>query len=147
MNRISRFPFFGMTVVLLLSLLCTFAVSAQSRLSDKDLEQRMQNLNNDSKKFQSNFNNSISKSSIRKTSQEKDAKKLADNFTKSTKALYDHFKKTKKSDPYLQNTLNYADQLDKLQSSVQLDSTTAASWTKVRTQLNDIANAFNLPTH
>lgn len=76
----------------------------------------MENLSNDSKRFQSAFNNSISKSSIRKTSQEKDAKKLADNFTKSTKALYEHFKKTKKSDPYLQNTLNYADQLEKLQN-------------------------------
>lgn len=105
----------------------------------------MKNLTADSKKFQSSCNNSISKSSIRKTSEEKDAKKLADDFTKSTNTLYDHFKKTKKSDPNLQNTLYYAKQLDKLQSSAQLDASTAAQWAKVRSQLNDIAGAFHLP--
>jgi hypothetical protein len=57
-------------------------------------------------------------------SQEKDAKKLADHFTNSTKSLYDYFKKTQKSDPYIQNTLDYAKQLEKLQASGQLDSTT-----------------------
>ncbi|HEY4977955.1 MAG TPA: hypothetical protein VII25_02200 [Candidatus Acidoferrum sp.] len=143
MNRISRSTFIRAAVALLLSLTSFSSAGAQARLSDKDLAQRIQNLNNDSKKFQSSFNNSISKSSIRKTSQEKDAKKLADNFTKSTKSLLDYFKKTKKSDPYLQNTLDYASQLDKLQSSVQLDSTTASQWTRIRTQLNDIANAFH----
>lgn len=145
MNRISRSAFICAAVALLLSLTSFLSAGAQARLSDKDLAQRIQNLNNDSKKFQSSFNNSISKSSLRKTSQEKDAKKLADNFTKSTKSLLDYFKKTKKSDPYLQNTLDYASQLDKLQSSVQLDSTTASQWTRIRTQLNDIANAFHAP--
>ena len=144
MKRISRSTFLWAVFALALSFICTSTGMAQERLSDKDLEQRMENLNNDSKRFQSSFNSSISKSSIRKTSQEKDAKKLADNFTKSTKTLYEHFKKTKKSDPYLQNALNYAEQLEKIQSSVQLDSATSASWTKVRTQLNDIAHAFHL---
>jgi hypothetical protein len=147
MNRISRSTFLWTALALALAMISTSVVGAQSRLSDKDLEQRIKNLNSDSKKFQSSFNNAISKSSIRKTSQEKDAKKLADTFTKSTKSLQDYFKKTKKSDPYLQNTLNYASQLDKLQSSVQLDSSTSAQWTKIRTQLNDIANAFNVPVN
>ncbi len=126
MNRNSRSTFLWTALALVLLLICTSAAFTQTRLSDKDLEQRIKNLNSDSKKFQSAFNNSISKSSIRKTSQEKDAKKLADNFTKSTKSLYDYFKNSRKSDPCLQNTLGYADQLEKLQTSVQLDSTTSA---------------------
>ena len=147
MNRFSRSSFLWAALVLAVSLFGGSAVGAQGRLSDKDLEQRIKNLSNDAKKFQSSFNNAISKSSIRKTTQEKDAKKLADNFTKSTKSLYDYFKKARKSDPYLQNTLGYADQLDKLQSSVQLDSATSSGWTKVRTQLNDISNAFHVPAN
>ena len=145
MTRISRSAGFWIAFALVLSLFCAATLPADTRLSDKDLEQRIKNLNSDSKKFQSSFNNSISKSSIRKTTQEKDAKKLADNFTKSSKALYDYFKKTRKSDPYIQNTLDLARQLDKLQSSVQLDSTTFSLWTKVRIELNDIANAFHVP--
>jgi Rad3-related DNA helicase len=144
MHRISRFTFLWTVLALILSVTCSSISSAQ-RLSDKDLEQRIKNLNNDSKKFQSFFNNALSKSSIRKTSQAKDARKLADDFTKSSKSLYDYFKRTKKSDPYLQNTLDYARQLEKLQSSVQLDSATSTQWTKVRIELNDIANAFHVP--
>jgi cell division protein FtsL len=106
MNRISRCTFLWTAFALALSLIFTSVTPAQSRLNDKDLEQRIKNLNSDSKKFQSSFNSALSRSSIRKTSQEKDAKKLADNFTKSTKALYDYFKKTQKSDPYLQNSLD-----------------------------------------
>jgi uncharacterized membrane protein YgaE (UPF0421/DUF939 family) len=145
MDRTSRLTVPWAALALAFSFIFSVAAPAQTRLSDKDLERRIKNLNSDSKKFQSSFNNAISKSSIRKTSQEKDAKKLADNFTKSTKSLYDYFKRTRKSDPYIQNTLDYAKQLEKLQSSVQLDSTTNEAWTKVRTQLNDIAHAFHVP--
>jgi hypothetical protein len=145
MNRFSRLALLHIALALAFSLFFATIAPAQSRLSDKDLEQRIKNLNSDSKKFQSSFNNAISKSSIRKTSQEKDARKLADNFTKSIKSLYDYFKKTQKSDPYIQHTLGYARQLEKLQSSVQLDSTTNELWTKVRSQLNDIAHAFHVP--
>lgn len=144
MFRISRLTFLDTTLALSFSCVFATSASAQTRLSDKDLEQRIKNLNSDSKKFQSSFDSAISKSSVRKTSQEKDAKKLADNFTKSTKSPYDFFEKTRKADPYIPNTLGYAKQLEKLQS-VQPDSTTNEAWTKVRTQLNDIAHAFHVP--
>jgi hypothetical protein len=68
MNRISRCTFLWTVLALALSLFSTSTTPAQSRISDSDLEQRMKNLNSDSKKFQSSFNSSISKSSIRKTS-------------------------------------------------------------------------------
>ncbi len=144
MNRISRCTFLWTALALALSLMCASVSTAQTRISDNDLEQLMKNLNSDSKKFQPIFNSALSRSSIRKTSQEKDAKKLADNFTKSTNTLYEYFKKTKKSDPYLQNTIDYASQLEKLQSSVQLDSSTATQWAKIRTELHDVAHAFHI---
>jgi hypothetical protein len=143
MFRISRLTSPGTTLALSFSCVFATSASAQTRLSHKDLEQRSKNLNSDSKKFQSSFDSAISKSSVHKTSQEKDAKKLADNFTKSTKSPYDFFEKTRKSDPYIPNTLGYAKQLEKLQS--EPDSTTNEAWTKVRTQLNDIAHAFHVP--
>ena len=145
MFRISRLTFLYTTLALAFSCVFATSASAQTRRSDKDLERRIKNLNSDTKKFQSSFDSAISKSSFRKTLQEKGAKKLADNFTKSTKSLYDYFKKNRKSDPYIQNTLDYAKQLKKLQSTVPLDSTTNEAWTKVRTQLNDIAHAFHVP--
>ena len=142
---------FFRTVPILFALLLTVAalpsLAAQTRMSDKDVEQLMKNMDQDSKKFQSLFNSAVSKSVIRKTSQEKDAKKLVDGFQKGAKTLYDHFKKTKKSDPYLQNSLDSAAQIDKFLHTTQLDADTNAQWGKVRKELNDLATAFNLAGH
>lgn len=146
----SPVPFSRVLPVLLALLLVIAALpslAAQMRMSDKDVEQLMKNMNQDSKKFQSLFNSAVSKSVVRKTSQEKDAKKLVDTFQKGTKTLYDYFKKTKKSDPYLQNSLDSAGQIDKFLQTTQLDADTNAQWAKVRKELNDLAAAFNMPGH
>jgi hypothetical protein len=54
-----------------------FAV-AQGRLSDKDLQRLMQNLKDDAQPFRQSFANALKKSTIRKTSREKDARALAE---------------------------------------------------------------------
>jgi len=134
--------------VALLSVLPFFfaaPLTAQSRLSDKDLEQRIKNMNDDVKKFRSTFNSSVSKTSIRKTTQEKEAKTLVGNFQLQSKSLYDKFKKSKKADPYLQSCLDSASQIDKLLQSTQFDSNTTSQWAKVQSQLKDIASAFHVP--
>jgi hypothetical protein len=73
------------------------SLPAQTRLSDKDVLQYMNNLKHDGKKFRSSFDSALSKSTIRKTTQEKDAKTLAQNFEKQTNSMYGKFKKTTKS--------------------------------------------------
>jgi len=131
-------------LALVIPFLAARPASAQNRISDKDLEQRMKNMNEDVKKFRSYFNSSVSKSAIRKTSQEKDAKTLVTNFQKETQNLYNHFKDTKKSDPYLQNCIDMSYQIDKILSKTQFDSNTNSQWAKIQPQLRDIAHAFHL---
>jgi hypothetical protein len=118
---------------------------AQGRLSDKDLEQRIKNMDSDIKTFGSMFNSAVGKTSIRKTTQAKDAKALVQSFQNQSKGLYDKFKKTKKTDPYLQNLLNSSVQIDKLLQSTQFDSATVGQWQKIKPQLRDIAAAFHMP--
>jgi len=118
---------------------------AQSRLSDKDIEQRIKNVDEDTKKFHKSFDAALSKSTLRKTSQEKDAKNLGESLETQTKALYDHFKQTKKADPYLQNALDTATQIEKVFQATQLDPGTVALWSKIKSQLSDLAKAFNIP--
>jgi hypothetical protein len=120
-------------------------VRAQDRLSDKDLEQRIKNMDSDIKTFRSAFNSGVGKTSIRKTTQEKDAKALVQNFQNQSKSLYDKFKKTRKTDPYLQNLLDSSNQIDKLLQSTQFDSATVGQWQKIKPQLKDIATAFHMP--
>jgi cell division septum initiation protein DivIVA len=136
-------------LAILLAIMVSFASAlpgkAQNRLSDKDLEQRIKNMNSDIKKFRSMFNSSVSKTSIRKTSQAKDAKALVQNVQNASNSLYEKFKSTKKPDPYLQNCLDLSSQMDNVFQSTQFDADTVAQRQKIKRQLKDIAAAFNMP--
>jgi len=147
MTKPSRFIFLVALFALVAPFFSVSPACGQTRLSDKDLEQRIKNLNEDIKKFRSSFNSSVSKTSIRKTTQEKDAKNLVANFQQQSNSLYQTFKKSKKGDPYLQNCLDSATQIDKLLQSTQFDSNTTSQWAKIKPQLNDLAVAFHLPGH
>lgn len=115
---------------------------AQDRLSDKDIEALMNNLKNDTKSFRPQFNNAVHKSIIRKTSREKDAKALVQNFQNQTDALLSNFKRTKKADG-LPATLDTSDQIDKLINELHLDTVTS-SWQKIRAELNQLSTAFGI---
>jgi hypothetical protein len=59
--------------------------------------------------------------------------------------MYETFKKSTKAEPYLQNCLDTARQIDKIMTSTPLDSTTNTQWSTVKTEINTLANAFNVP--
>src|SRR5262245_13845826 len=87
-------------LMLVLALCCTLVIPSATaqRLSDRDVEALLGNLKSDTKKFRSSFNSAVSKSTIRKTSQEKDAKALVERFQKQTESALDEFKDKKKLD-------------------------------------------------
>ncbi|MGA8593505.1 MAG: DUF3011 domain-containing protein [Bryobacteraceae bacterium] len=119
--------------------------AAQNRINDKDLEGLMKNLRDDAKSFQPTFNSAISKSTIRKTSREKDAKNLVASFIKQTDAALNNFKKTRKADANVQNVMSTGQQIDKLAYGLNLGGQTASKWDKIRTELQQVAGAFGLP--
>ena len=71
---------------------------AQGRLSDKDLQRLMQNLKDDAQPFRQSFANALKKSTIRKTSQEKDARALTDTFAKQANGALETLKHNQKAD-------------------------------------------------
>lgn len=128
----------------ILSLALAPFTAAQNRINDKDLESLMRNLRDDAKSFQPTFNSAISKSTIRKTSREKDAKNLVASFTKQTDAALSTFKKTRKADANVENVRTTGQQIDKLVYGLNLGGQTASKWDKIRTELHRIAGAFGL---
>ena len=116
--------------------------AAPQRMSDKDLERMMINLRNDSKRFGQAFNPAIGKSTIRKTQQEKDAKSLVKTFQNQTDALLNQFKSTKQGQPALGDVLNSASQIDKVLADVPLGPQVGDAWSRVRTELATITDAF-----
>jgi len=122
-------------------------LSAQSRLSDKDVEALMENLRDDSKNFRPKFESALKNSPIRRTSQEKDAKGLVASFEKQTDAMFKEFKKTKKGDVAVETTLNNAQQIDRMIYSMQFSPQITAQWRKIRTELDNVSNAFGISVH
>ena len=116
--------------------------AAQSRMNDKDIQQIMDNLKNDSKKFVDSFKSSVGKSSIRKTQQEKDARKLVDQSKKESEKLFKKFKDKKRADTEVQQVLSLGGRVDQLVQSAGLDSKTNDNWARVKGELDALNTAF-----
>ena len=144
MSNSRKYQTAALTACSLLFLLVQLSF-AQQRLSDNDVESTMKNLKEDSKRFQSSFNSAISKSTIRKTSQEKDAKALVKSFQSQTETMLSVFQDKKKADTTLPGVMAAAKQIDGILSSVSLGGTAAADWAKCKSELSILANEFNMP--
>jgi hypothetical protein len=131
-----------LTIALLLSV-GAFSTVAQDRLSDKDVANMMNNLKNDAKNFRSVWNHALSKSTIRKTSREKDARNLAAQFQNQTEGMLRQFQSNKTADQSLPLVQQTARNIEQVKSDVALGPVVDQQWTKIRTELDQIAQAFN----
>ncbi len=111
-------------------------VAAQTRVHDKDIETMMKNLNEDAKKFKTSFNSGIGKTTIRKTSREKESKSLVQRFEQQTAGMLNQFKQNKKADSQIKLVFRSAEQINQLLDEVSLDKQTVSAWEKVQEELN-----------
>jgi hypothetical protein len=118
---------------------------AQARLSDHDIENVMKNLKEDSKQFQSDFNSAIGKSTIRKTSQEKDAKAQVQLLRNQVDRMLDVFQDKHQADQTLPLVMATSKQIDEIFKNVQLGGSAAPAWAKCKSELTILATQFNMP--
>jgi hypothetical protein len=118
--------------------------SAQARMGDKDIVALMKNLQQDAKQFRSVFNSAVGKSTIRKTSQEKDAKSLVQQFQKQTESMLNQFNSTKKADQSLPAVLATSNQIDKLLAATPMGDQTNNAWAKVKSALGALSQQFGI---
>jgi hypothetical protein len=129
----------------ILLLLGAGGMMAQQRLNDKDVEETMKNLNEDAEQFRSQFDSAVSKSTIRNTDQEKQAKALVEHFQKKTEDMVDEFKDTKKTHDDLLIVRNDANKIDKVLSGTHLDDPKLSTqWAKIKSELGMISGAFGI---
>lgn len=140
-----RTPYFVCCFAITALLMMTAApfASAQSRMRDKDIESLMNNMKQDAKKFRSDFNQAIGKSTIRKTSQAKDEKLLVEQFEKESEGMLNQFRSTKKGDA-LPTVLSTADQIDRILAGNPLGGETDNAWAKVKSELGTLSQQFNM---
>ena len=120
-----------------------FSTAAQDRLSDKDVANMMNNLKNDAEKFPPVWNHALSKSTIRKTSREKDARNLATQFQNQTEGMLRQFQSNKTADTSLPLVQQTARNIEQVKSDVSLGPVVDQQWTKIRTELDQIAKPSN----
>jgi len=133
-------------LILVLGLLGTDrSALAQGRLGDKELERLMQNVKDDAPPFRESFDNALKKSTIRKTSRERDARALADTFAKQANGALETFKHQHKAENAVAALVSTAGQIDALVYSLQLNAQTTARWEKLRAELHLVAQAFGVP--
>lgn len=118
---------------------------AQQRMSDRDIENIMKNLKNDSKRFESSFNSAISKSTIRKTTQEKNDKDLVKSFQDQTEKMLNIFQDKRTADTTLPGVLTSAKQIDDIFIDVHLNGSVKSDWSKCKAELAILAAQFNMP--
>jgi hypothetical protein len=118
---------------------------AQQRMSDRDIETLMKNLKQDGKKFQSSFDSSISKSAVRKTSQEKIYKDLVKSFNAQVDTMLDVFQSKHKADTTLPGVLTAAHQIDDVFLDYQIPGNAKADWNSCKAILVKLAAEFNMP--
>lgn len=133
----------AMTALLLPILAGT--IVAQTRVSDKDVEALMKNLNEEVKKFRKSFDVGIGKSSIRKTSREKESKALVERFEQRTEGMLKNFKKNKKAEAEIRLVRDSADKINQLLVEVSLDTQTMSAWKKVWEQLEMVSKSLGSP--
>jgi hypothetical protein len=129
--------------VLMLTTAGALSARAQDRLSDKDVANMMNNLKNDAKSFRQTWNHALSKSTIRKTSREKDARALATQFQAQTEGMLRQFQNNKTADTSLPLVQQTARNIEQVKSDVSLGPQVDTQWTKIRTELDQISQAFN----
>ena len=135
MKHSRRFPFQIMVIVLMLLMSGVPLVFAQGRMSDKDLQALMNNLQEDARKFKSTFDSAMKNSPNRKTTQEKEAKAQVEQFAKETQGMAKHFKNTKRADQEFETVLKTSDEIDKFLATTPMGEPTNHSWAKVETEL------------
>ncbi len=84
---------------------------AQNRVNDKDMAAMMKNLHQNAQSFRPRFDDAVHKSTIRHTSQERDAKDMSQAFDNETEKLLHHFKKDRNGEAeFALSTIFWPDQ-------------------------------------
>jgi hypothetical protein len=135
----------GLVILFVLTCCTNLPVTAQGRLSDKDLLRLMQSVKDDAQRFRQTFGDALKKSTIGKTSREKDARALADAFAKQTSSAVEAFKRDRKAEPQVTALIDTAAQIDPLVNSLHLTGQTSSQWEKLRLELHQISQEFGVP--
>jgi len=114
------------------------------RLSDREVENVIHQVEQQSNRFRSSLDASLDKSRFNGSNREDDINAFVKDFYKQTKTLHDHFDHHKSTAPDVQAVLLGAERIDNFMRRYPLSSRAQDDWSTLKTNLDELAAAYNV---
>lgn len=114
------------------------------RVTDREVEQIIRRIEQQSDKFRSALDSSLDKSRFNGTSREDDINAFVKDFYRETKTLHDHFKDHKSTSADVQSLLERAAQIDGFMRRNRLRGNAQKDWASLRPSLDELARVYSV---
>jgi len=115
------------------------------RVSDRDVEKVLKQIEHQSDQFRSALDSSLDKSRLDGTRQEDDINRFVKEFYEQTKKLRDHFDDHKSTSADVQAVLDRAASIDSFMRRNRMRNNNAArEWERLRVNLDELAQVYNV---
>jgi len=115
------------------------------RISDREVEKILRNIEQQSDHFRSALDSSLDKSRLNGSHEEDDINRFVKEFYKETKRLRDHFNGHKSTSGDVQSVLERAADIDSFMRRNPMRRNNAErEWSKLRINLDELAQAYNV---
>lgn len=116
------------------------------RVSDKEVEEIIKRIENQSDAFRKSLDSALDKSRLDGTRREDDINSFTREFYRATKELRDHFNDHKSTTNDVRTVLDRASQIDQFirRNRLRNDREAQRDWAKLRTYLDELARVYNV---
>ena len=114
------------------------------RISDKEVEEIIHRIENQSDAFRKSLDTALDKSRLNGTRQEDEINAFVKNFYQETKRLHDNFDHHRSTTSDVQLVLDSAAQIDQFMRRNKLKKQAQQDWSKLRANLDELATAYNV---
>jgi len=114
------------------------------RLNDKDVEQILRRIEDQSHRFKSSLDSALDKSRINGTRREDDVNEFVKQFDNEVKRLHDRFKDHKSVAADVQQVLDSAARIDEFMLRRQLGGRAEDDWSRLKANLDELSQAYSV---
>ena len=119
-------------------------VGQPNRISDKEVEQILKRIENQSNNFRRSLDAALDRSRLDDTNREDDINAFIKNFNEQTERLRDRFDDRKSVAADVEAVLNGAASIDQFMRRQRLSERAQNDWSTLRGSLDDLAQAYNV---
>src|SRR5215467_10410928 len=114
------------------------------RLNDKDVEQILRRIEQQSHRFKSSLDSALDRSRLNGTRREDDLNEYIKQFDNEVKRLHDRFADHKSVAADVQSVLDRAERIDEFMSRRQLSGRAENDWSTLRAELDQLSQAYSV---